>query len=473
MTGTTKKDSQREEQIRALNHRSRYFKGQITMLMSFLENYKDSAKERVKLRERIERLKSYFEKFDEQQNELTIISDDSETVLLQREELTEYYDDVLASAITLLENLETPSNKAIKENNLTSKSNSVPVKLPKIDLPKFDGRIENWITFKDAFQTMIHAHEGLSNIQKLNYLRLSLSGRAEIAIGAFTITDDNYAAAWNHLVEIYDNKRALVLRHAALLRDTPSMPNESSESIRDLVNHMQLQIRSLQALGRSWEDIANDLITSIIISRMGKEIRKTWERTLADTEVPKINDIFKFLHLASHQCRDYESISNITTQDPPIKKPQNDNRAYNTRPLPLSSPPNNRAYNNRPPQFYSQNNRTYNTRSSPSPSPNLNYRQAFVTQYRFPTCGICKTGEHAAYQCKKFLEAPVDKKIELARKAELCLNCLKPGHSPDTCYRGRCQKCHRPHNTRLHRDKNPKQPTVISHAESKNLENDS
>ncbi|XP_076660830.1 uncharacterized protein LOC143364282, partial [Halictus rubicundus] len=399
----------------------------ITTLSNYLEFYKDSAKERIKLRERIERLKGLFNKFNEQQHDLMMLSDEHENLELQREEITDHYDDVIASALELLERLSIAQNTIPTESSF-SKPNSLPVNLPKINLPKFDGRIENWITFKDAFQIMIHAHEGLSNIQKLNYLKLSLSGRAETAIGAFTISDDNYAAAWEHLNEIYDNKRALVLRHAALLRDTPAMPNESSEAIRDLVNYMQLHIRSLQALGRSWEDIANDLLTSIVISRMGKDTRKTWERTLADTQMPKINDIFKFLHMSSHQCKDYESVSNTnpTQYSSPIK-PQYNNRAK-------------------------ANNRWHNKRPSPPSSPMSNRRQVFVTEQRSPSCDICKTGNHAAFQCKTFLDGSVEKRIELARKAKLCLNCLKPGHSHDTCYGGRCKKCNEPHNTRLHRE---------------------
>ncbi|KOC61415.1 hypothetical protein WH47_06582 [Habropoda laboriosa] len=162
-----------------------------------------------------------------------------------------------------------------------------------------------WITFKDAFHTLIHAQPGLNKIQKMHYLRLSLSGKAEAAIGAFSITEENYEEVWKHLMEIYDNKRALVLRHATLLHDTPAMPDDSSESIRELANHMQLHIRSLQAIGRSSDDIANDLLASILISKMGTDTRKSWERTLSDTEMLKIDDLFKFLHNASHQTKDY------------------------------------------------------------------------------------------------------------------------------------------------------------------------
>lgn len=101
----------------------------------------------------------------------------------------------------------------------------------------------------------------------------------------------------------------LFLRQAALLRDTSAIPDNSSESIHDLANYMQLHIRSLQALSRSWEKITNDLLNSIVITKMAKDTRKSWKRTLSDTEVPKIESIFKFLHNASQQCKEYISTS--------------------------------------------------------------------------------------------------------------------------------------------------------------------
>ncbi|XP_076661069.1 uncharacterized protein LOC143364842 [Halictus rubicundus] len=416
MASSSKQTIDKNEQIGSLRNKCRFFKGQITVLNNFVACYKDSPLERIKLRERIGRLRDLFSKFNQHQDELAMLSDDYEELDKQREQVTENYDNAIASAIQLQESFATNTKITLSENN-HDESKIIQVNLPKIDLPKFDGRIEHWVTFKDAFQTMIHTHTGLSNIQKLNYLKLSLSGRAEIAIGAFTISDENYEAAWKHLTEIYDNKRALVLRHAALLRDTPAMSNDSSESIRDLANYMQLHIRSLEALGRKKEDIANDLLTSILISRMGKETRKTWERK-------------KLTNNHQRQENTYQ------------KSHSNNNRAK---------------YN--PPK-----------RNSPPPSPR-SVRRVFNTAIQFPTCGICKSGSHAAFQCKSFLDASVEKRIELVRKSNLCYNCLKPGHSHNTCRGGRCKKCNLPHNTHLHLDRKSDRPKLESRDDTTSTEN--
>ncbi|XP_029054260.1 uncharacterized protein LOC114881599 [Osmia bicornis bicornis] len=388
--------------IRLMKNKRRTFKAQIAIIGKSLETYQDSSKERVKLRERIERLRKQFEGFNEIQDELGIIENFEQTEA-EREAVTEQYDDVIATAITLLQEagqsaIQLPSTAPRTANESPASSTSsaaIGVHLPKIDLPKFDSRLEKWIAFKDAFQTMIHAHPGLSDIQKLHYLRLSLSGKAESAIESFTISEDNYRAAWDQLIETYDNTRALVLRHSALLRDTPAMHDDTAEAICDLVNHMQSQIRSLHALGRSWEDIANDLLTSIAISKMGPRTKREWEQTLSDTTMPKIADIFRHLRNASHRCRNENS---SVTHQTPIS---NAHRASSTNNAPSSQTP-------------SKNSSTF-SRQTPTLgkkplSPRTNRRQTFVAASG-TSCKICNSGSHPAFQCQQFLDMAVKDRL--------------------------------------------------------------
>ncbi|XP_043259050.1 uncharacterized protein LOC122401155 [Colletes gigas] len=464
--------------IRDLKIKRRTFKSQITQFGNWIETYADSPKERVKLRDRVGRLRSQFETFNRIQDELSSVGDFEEEEE-ERQTTTDHFDDVIATAVVLLERLEARATQVspASSNSPTPSSSAyaLSVNLPKIDLPKFDGRIETWITFKDAFHTLIHTQPGLSNIQKLHYLRLSLSGKAETAIGAFSITEDNYEAAWKHLIEIYDNKRALVLCHATLLRDTPAMPDDSSESIRDLANHMQLHIRSLQALGRSPNDIANDLMASILIAKMGTETRRSWERTTSDTEVSKIDDLFKFLHNASHQSKEYGTDNKrSTTYSDAVNRP----RATPTRNptgYPRTQPPmpkrqvylTNTARNTPTPPLssYSQRRSTppssprSQRRSTPSSSPRVQRRSTPPlgpkrTGYADAKCPVCE-GSHAVYQCPRFLDATVPRRVEAARMAHLCLNCLQPDHHTEDCKAGRCRVCNQRHNTKLHQDQHP------------------
>ena len=46
----------------------------------------------------------------------------------------------------------------------------IPVKLPKLELTKFDGNILNWQVFWDQFNSSIHLNNNISDIDKFSYL---------------------------------------------------------------------------------------------------------------------------------------------------------------------------------------------------------------------------------------------------------------------------------------------------------------
>ena len=63
----------------------------------------------------------------------------------------------------------------IKIEERTKKLN---VKLPKIELKRFNGDILKWTEFWDAFESTIHDNKSLHDVDKFNYLRSQLQGTA-------------------------------------------------------------------------------------------------------------------------------------------------------------------------------------------------------------------------------------------------------------------------------------------------------
>ncbi|XP_076221754.1 uncharacterized protein LOC143174337 [Nomia melanderi] len=141
--------------VRLLKNERRIFKSQITSLSNALETYQDSAKERVKIRERVERLRKLFDNFYEIQDQLGLIEDFEQTEA-EREAVTEQYDDVIATAITMLQDAEQAdrqpptATKGVNNSPASSTTSSaIGAHLPKIDLPRIDGRLEKRVAFKD------------------------------------------------------------------------------------------------------------------------------------------------------------------------------------------------------------------------------------------------------------------------------------------------------------------------------------
>ncbi|XP_058817404.1 uncharacterized protein LOC131680713 [Topomyia yanbarensis] len=85
--------------------------------------------------------------------------------------------------------------------NSSANSNTVPsaanhhLRLPKIDLPKFNGDFSRWMTYRDTFQSMIHVNAEIPAVVKLQYLLQSLEGEAKKPFESTDVIADNYGIA--------------------------------------------------------------------------------------------------------------------------------------------------------------------------------------------------------------------------------------------------------------------------------------
>ena len=110
------------------------------------------------------------------------------------------------------------------------------VHLPKIHLPIFSGRLEDWETFRDLFRSMIHLHPALSSVQKLHYLKTSIEGEAKDALEGLPLIDANYATAWGLLLKRYEHKRRLTHFHMDRLAYASPLTMESAAGLRSMLD---------------------------------------------------------------------------------------------------------------------------------------------------------------------------------------------------------------------------------------------
>ncbi|KAL4119976.1 hypothetical protein QTP88_012726 [Uroleucon formosanum] len=78
-----------------------------------------------------------------------------------------------------------------KANTLTTTATETHARLPKIELPKYDGEKE-WPNFKDLFCTLVHYSKTISTIQKFMFLKSSLNDHALSMIQSIPVTGSNY-----------------------------------------------------------------------------------------------------------------------------------------------------------------------------------------------------------------------------------------------------------------------------------------
>ena len=152
------------------------------------------------------------------------------------------------------------------------------VKLPKIELPRFDGKVEEWLSFKDRFVSMIDSKVTLSDIEKLHYLRSALSGDAAAIIQAVDTTVSSYKDTWA-LLGNYDNTHLIIMRHGELFFQTSMIERDSPKSIRFFVNHIRTHLHALKAL-KLPVDTWDIPIILHILPKLDRNARLDYEKTL-------------------------------------------------------------------------------------------------------------------------------------------------------------------------------------------------
>ncbi|XP_025831672.1 uncharacterized protein LOC108737009 isoform X2 [Agrilus planipennis] len=140
------------------------------------------------------------------------------------------------AANELIKRYQKPSSNStagqLADNSLspsTVQDVHVSCRLPKIELPTFDGSYDKWLNFRDSFISMIDSNPALPVIHKLHYLRSCVRAEAADLIHSLELSEDNYQVAWSLLQERYSNERVIILEHVNEVFTAPTIkrPDDS------------------------------------------------------------------------------------------------------------------------------------------------------------------------------------------------------------------------------------------------------
>ncbi|GBM34155.1 hypothetical protein AVEN_256516-1 [Araneus ventricosus] len=278
-------------EITALNR----FRGALRQSVTKLENYikQCASEDKVVLETKLTKVDTIRKKlFDLQKRyyELPPEADLTET------------DEAIEQMETSLEEMEVSLKYLISKYNIDDKSTKLnikenktgkllSVKLPDIPLPQFSGKYEEFGNFKSQFISLIEDNDGLSNTQKLYYLKSSLTGEAKL----IQTTDDTYKSLLKALEDRYENKRAVVDSQILSLINLEKLNYESAEDLRKLLDTVKNNLRTLKTLEYERNNLSDVLIINLILQKLDKETRKQFEITLKSKEVPDLDNFLTFL----------------------------------------------------------------------------------------------------------------------------------------------------------------------------------
>ncbi|KYN12196.1 hypothetical protein ALC57_15647, partial [Trachymyrmex cornetzi] len=259
----------------------------------------------AQLEERKLKLNHYWLEYCNVQSQLEMLVEDESN---DRATFEDAYFGLSAKIRELLV-VRSPSNRSIvspsPSNVLETRESTLHVRLPKISLTTFSGK---WFPFFDAFNSIIHSNTSIGNIQKLQYLRTSLSGEAADVISSLEISDLNYEVAWKLLKDRYDNKRVIVHTHIKAIMELPSLTKENSIELRQVADSASKHIRALQALKRptsQWDD----LLVYILSAKLDAITLREWQSSLSGTDLPNLKQLLDFMN---HRCQVLEATSKST-----------------------------------------------------------------------------------------------------------------------------------------------------------------
>ena len=152
------------------------------------------------------------------------------------------------------------------------------VKLPKLELKKFDGDHSKWISFWDSFEASVHKNESLTAIDKFNYLNSLLERSAAEAISGLSLGASNYKEAIDILKARFGNKKQIINCHIEILLNLKSVTSRYHvRSLRQLHDIVESNVRSFKSSGVSPESYGS-LLSSILMNKLPQEFLRYYER---------------------------------------------------------------------------------------------------------------------------------------------------------------------------------------------------
>ncbi|KAH0816784.1 hypothetical protein GEV33_006007 [Tenebrio molitor] len=185
-------------------------KARLTKFVSMVDELNQENPNFDQLQVRFEKFKNLESEFDNVQKQIEFEVDEGDALDEQinyREEFENNFSAAVARVNTILNaaKSETPNANTRHSNQSVTNPNFVPVALPTMSLPSFDGSWEQWLSFYQRFDSLIHSNASLSPIQKFQYLNSCVTGEASSVIKSLGITTENYPIAIALLKESTDH----------------------------------------------------------------------------------------------------------------------------------------------------------------------------------------------------------------------------------------------------------------------------
>jgi hypothetical protein len=387
----------------------------------------------MEIQERLTKLRPIYDEFFEIQMQIEDIeiSLNQTSTADQGTTFDKDYHSVL-SKLRTLEAQHKPQGQQTTISNPISNSNevnqkSVPVKLPELTLPSFDGSYSDWTSFYDTFSALVDQNTQLSEIHKFHYLKSCLKGNAIKTIESLKVTAENYYIAWSLLQNRYSNQRLIVQEHIFGILNHNNLNKPSYQELRKLLDTVSSHLEALNVHDITPQKFRDVTLVAIISEKLDFVSKREWQSKLT-ANLPTWDQLKEFLE---KRCETLETLHLMSN-----KSVSHDNNSKKVNPKVVANVSTNKGKKSN-----SGNNKIL-------------------------TCPCCSQN-HNLFHCAQFINLTVKDRINLVHSKRLCNNCFRDNHVASTCKSEyRCKICKESHNTLLHEtlsqtNNNQQPPTVL------------
>jgi Protein of unknown function (DUF1759). len=215
-------------------------KSAFTRMEKFVNSYMVDQKSE-QLQVRLKLIEENWEKYNQAQDDLEELGHDSYNQQ-QREKMEERYCYLTGFFQTKMKELEVTG---LLESNINAEP-LMQVKLPQLSIPTFSGQLQDWVTFKDTFLSLVGNSANIPDIQKFHYLLSAIKGDARRVIQHIPASEQGFGIAWAILVNRYENERLIINTHIDNIMKLPSLVTENTNQLRQIVDTAKCNLEALR-----------------------------------------------------------------------------------------------------------------------------------------------------------------------------------------------------------------------------------
>ena len=223
-----------------------------TTVDNILKEYNPSLKsELLSIRECLVRKAAFISKLDKELLDSTDNKNEIAEVINAAEEFQNFVRKEGTEIEQFFARIKDDRMPALKQPILIIRErDKVRVKLLKLQIEKFSGHPKQYRAFRDAFDLVVNENNDVTDVWIFTYLRSYLAGGALRSQVGLALTSSNYRVALKLLEKRFGTKQVIINSHMESLYKLPVIrSSEDVRSIRDFHDKIEMNLRSLEAIG--------------------------------------------------------------------------------------------------------------------------------------------------------------------------------------------------------------------------------